>query len=190
MNNFLCKEEIEELGLKSCGEDVLIGCHVVLYTPEKLSIGSHVRIDDFTVISGNVVLGDYIHISQFCGLYGGESGIIMESFSGLSSRCSIYAETDDYTGNSMTNPMIPEEYKPKFVSSQVKIKKHAIIGCNSVVLPGVTIEMGTAVGSMCLCNKQTEPWSIYAGIPAKKKANRKKEILRLEKALMESKRNE
>ena len=107
MDNFLTEKEVRKLGLKSYGKDVKIGRHAVLYTPERLEIGNHVRIDDFTVISGNVTLGSRIHISQFCGLYGGESGIVMEDFSGLSSRCSVYAVSDHYTGNSMTNPMVP-----------------------------------------------------------------------------------
>ena len=59
-----------------------------------------------------------------------------------------------------------------------------------MVLPGVTIESGTAIGSMCLINKKTEPWSIYTGIPATKKGDRKKDVLCFEKALMEKRRNE
>lgn len=180
MENFLSREELKALGLKECGEDVLIGRHAVLYAPERLSIGNHVRIDDFTVISGLVTLGNYIHISQFCGLYGGDKGIVMEDFSGLSSKCSVYAVSDDYSGASMTNPMIPAQYKPGTVSSPVRICRHAIIGCNSVVLPGVEVAEGTAVGSMSLCRKSTEQWSIYVGIPARKKSERKRDILELE----------
>ena len=70
------------------------------------------RIDDFAIISGKVTLGNYIHIAQFCGLYGGSAGIEMEDYTGLSSKCSLYATSDDYSGMSMTNPMIPEKYKP------------------------------------------------------------------------------
>lgn len=189
MSNFLSKKELEGLGLKSIGENVLIGRHVVIYTPEKLMIGNHVRIDDFTVISGNVMLNNYIHISQFCGIYGGEEGIVMEDFSGLSSKCSVYAVSDDYTGSSMTNPMVPIAYKPNMINAPVRIKKHAIIGCNSVILPGVTVEEGTAIGSMSLCSRGTEPWSIYTGIPAKKRGERNREILNLEKALLEEVEN-
>lgn len=185
MDNFLSREELKALGIKSCGEDVLIGRHAVLYTPEKLSIGNHVRIDDFTVISGRVTLKDYIHISQFCGLYGGDEGIVMEDFSGLSSKCSVYAVSDDYTGESMTNPMVPAQYKPRVVNGSVSIGRHAIVGCNSVVLPGVNLAEGTAVGSMSLCNKSTEEWSIYIGIPAKRKGDRKRDILELEKKFFE-----
>lgn len=185
MDNFLSVEELEGLGLESFGEDVKIGRYVVLYDPGSISLGNHVRIDDFTIISGKVTLKDYIHISQFCGLYGGEYGIVMEDFSGLSSKCSVYAVSDDYTGNSMTNPMIPAKYKPNSKAAPVYIKKHAIIGCNSVILPGVVIEEGTAVGSMCLCNKSTESWMMYTGIPAKPRGERKKEVLKLEKLFLE-----
>ncbi|MDE6906537.1 MAG: acyltransferase [Lachnospiraceae bacterium] len=185
MSNFLTIKELEALGLKDYGENVLIGRHAVIYNPASLTVGNHVRIDDFSIISGNVTLGDYIHISQFCGLYGGESGIWMEDFSGLSSKCSIYAVSDDYSGNSMTNPMVPQEYKPNSIHAPVKIKRHAIIGCGSVVLPGVIVKEGTSIGSMSLCNKTTEEWSVYVGIPARRIGNREKKILELEKQLME-----
>lgn len=189
MSNFLSEEELAQLGLAEYGEDVLIGRHAVLYSPGTLRIGNHVRIDDFTIISGKVELHDYIHISQFCGLYGGSAGIVMENYSGLSSKCSIYATSDDYTGASMTNPMVPAKYKPRTISAPVQIKKHAIIGCNSVVLPGVIIAEGTAVGSMTLCTKTTEEWSIYSGIPAMKMKERKKDILELEKQFEEDRAN-
>ena len=81
MSNFLSREELAQLGVAEYGENVLIGRHAVLYSPEKLKIGNNVRIDDFTIISGNVHLHDYIHISQFCGLYGGDAGIVMEDYS-------------------------------------------------------------------------------------------------------------
>lgn len=174
MNTFMTREELERLGLKAYGENVLIGKHAVLYHPERLVIGSHVRIDDFTVISGNVILGDYVHISHFCGLYGGTEGIIMEDFSTLASKCSIFADSDDYSGNSMVYPAAPDKYKPCAINAMVQIKRNVIIGCNSVVLPGVVLEEGTAVGSMSLCNKSTIQWSIYAGVPARRLRERKK----------------
>lgn len=190
MSNFLSEEELKQLGLKKYGEGVLIGRHAVLYSPEKLSIGNHVRIDDFTIISGNVTLGDYIHISQFCGLYGGESGIVLEDFTAISSKSSVYAVSDDYTGSSMTNPMVPEKYKPTLMNGEVILKKHAIIGCSSVILPGVTIGEGTAVGSMTLCTKSLEEWSVYTGIPARRKGERKRDILELEKQFWKDMKNE
>ena len=181
MRNFLSEKELAELGLKFYGENVLIGRHVVLYSPGSLTLGDNVRIDDFSIVSGKVTMGSYIHVSQFCGIYGGNDGIVMEDFSGLSAKCSVYAVSDDYTGLSMTNPMVPAKYKPTAISKAVHIGKHAIVGCNSVVLPGVDIPEGAAVGSLSLVTRSLEPWSISTGIPAKKKADRHKDILELEK---------
>ena len=190
MGNFLNEKELSELGIKSYGKNVLIGRHVVLYSPELLTLGDDVRIDDFTIISGKVTMGSFIHISQFCGLYGGEDGIIMEDFSGLSAKCSVYAVSDDYTGFSMTNPMIPAKYKPTSISKSIHIGKHAIVGCNSVILPGVDIPEGAAVGSLSLVTRSLEPWSINIGIPAEKKSDREKNVLELEKQFWFDKKQE
>lgn len=183
METFYNKEELTALGIKSFGENVFIGRNVVLYTPEKLTIGHDVRIDDFSVLSGEVILGNYIHISHFCGLYGGNEGIIMEDYSGLSSKVTVYAVSDDYSGNSMTNPMVPDRYKPGGIEKKVLISKHAIIGAGSVVLPGVVLGEGSSIGAMSLCVHDTEAWSINTGIPARKIKNREKKLLDLEKEL-------
>lgn len=183
MNTFYSEEELKGLGLKSYGENVLISRNAILYTPEKLEIGSNVRIDDFTTISGNVKIGSFIHIAQFCGLYGGDAGIEMKDFSGLSSRVVIYATSNDYSGNSLTNPMVPDKYKTTDKNAPVVLGKHVIVGCVSVILPGVEIGDGCSVGAMSLCNKPMEAWGIYAGVPAKRIKERSKKLLELEEQL-------
>ena len=190
MSNFLSEKELAELGLKAYGKNVLIGRNVVLYSPGQLTLGDNVRIDDFTIVSGKVTMGSYIHISQFCGIYGGDEGIVMDDFSGLSAKCSVYAVSDDYIGHSMTNPMVPAKYKPTAISKAVHIGRHAIVGCNSVVLPGVDIPEGAAVGSLSCVTRSLEPWSINIGIPAKKKSDRAKDILDLEKQFWADKEQE
>jgi len=181
MESFLSKDELSGLGLKQYGKNVLIGRFAQLYNPESLAVGDHVRIDDFTVINGRVTLHNHIHIAHFCGLCGGEAGITMEDFTGLSARCSVYAKSDDYTGKSMTNPTVPLAYKPGIIEKPVLIKRHSILGCSSVVLPGVTLGEGVSVGALSLCINDLEPWSIYAGIPAKRVRDRRRDILIHEK---------
>lgn len=186
MNTFYNRQELECLGIKKLGEDVLIGRHVLLYHPEQLEIGDHVRIDDYTIISGKVTLHNYIHISHFCGLYGGEAGIEMMDFSGLSSKVTIYAVSDDYTGATLTNPTIPAEFKKKLIEMKVKIGKHGIVGANSVILPGANVGEGSSIGSMSLCTKAVDSWGIYVGIPAKKVKDRKKDLLEKEIELLKN----
>jgi acetyltransferase-like isoleucine patch superfamily enzyme len=41
------------------------------------------------------------------------------------------------------------------------------IGANAVILPGVTIASGTVVGAGAVVTKDTEPYSIVAGVPAR-----------------------
>lgn len=190
MNTFYSEKELQELGIKSYGKNVYIGRNVILYSPEKLEIGHDVRIDDFCVLSGNIKLGNYIHISHFCGLYGGNEGIEMEDYSGLSSKVTIYAVSDDYSGRSMTNPMIPIDYKPHSVEKKVLIRKHGIVGAGSIVLPGVVVEEGSSIGSMSLCVKSTLPWSVNVGIPARKLKDRSKELLELEMKFKENTNSE
>ena len=47
------------------------------------------------------------------------------------------------------------------------LKKYVILGCNTVVLPGVTIEEGTAIGALSLVSKSLPEYGIYGGNPLK-----------------------
>ncbi len=175
--------ELKNIGIKKYGKNVLISKNTILYHPELLEIGNNVRIDDFCTISGKVVLGDYIHIAQFCGLYGGDEGIFMKDFSGLSSKSIIYATSNDYSGESLTNPMVPVKYKTADHNKKVIIGKHVVIGCMSVVLPGVNIEDGSSVGAMTLVNKSLPAGGIFGGVPAKRLKDRSSKIFELEEKL-------
>jgi len=179
METYYSKEELKSLGLKQYGTNVKISRHAIIYKPEELEIGNNVRIDDFTTISGKVKLGSYIHIAQTCGLYGAEAGITMDDFTTLSSHSLIYAVSDDYSGHSLACTMIPEQYRPADINAPVHLEKYALVGCMSVILPGVTIGEGSSVGAMTLCNKSLEPWGMYVGIPARRIKERSREFLAL-----------
>lgn len=184
---FYTREELEKIGFKLLGENVLISDKCSIYSPEKIEIGNNVRIDDFCILSGNIKIGNYIHIAAYSALYGGTE-IIMEDFSGLSARGLVYSASDDYSGEFLTNPMIPKKYRG-VSKAKVVFKKHSLVGAGSIVLPGVILEEGTSVGANSLIIKSTQEWSIYAGSPAKKIKDRKKELLKLEeKFLKEEKR--
>lgn len=180
MNSFYSEEELKEIGFRNCGKNVYISRKCSIYGAERIEIGNHVRIDDFCILSGRILLGDYIHIAAYTALYGGEAGITIQDYANVSSRVSIYSVSDDYSGESMSNPMIPEKYK-KVVSKPVKIGKHTIIGASSIIMPGVELAEGGSFGAFSFINKNTESWSIYVGIPCKKIKNRKKDLLELEK---------
>jgi len=174
---YYTKEELQSVGFKALGSNVKIHSKACIYHPENISIGNNVRIDDFAVIiaTGNIQIGSYIQIANYCYI-GGRHGLIMEDFSTFAPRVSVFTASDDYSGTWMTNPMVPSEYTGG-TQGQIVVKKHAIIGAGSVLLPNITIEEGTSVGALSLIKESTLPWSIYSGIPAIKKSERKKDLL-------------
>ncbi len=172
---------MEKLGFLSIGEDVNISTRASLYGVSRIALGSHVRIDDFCVLSagaGGIAIGNYVHIAVMCTIIG-NARIELRDFSGLSSRVSIYSSSDDYSGESLTNPTVPEEYK-KVEHGDVILGRHVIVGAGSVIMPGVTIGEGVAVGTLSLVTKDLEPFGIYAGIPVRKIKERSRRILELE----------
>lgn len=179
MNSFYTKEELKDIGLKSYGDNVLISRYARIYGASNITIGNNVRIDDFCILSGNITIHNYVHIAAYCCLFGGKSGIEMFDYTGLSSRSAIYADSDDYSGNALTNPTIPGKYR-NVSGGKVIFSKHALVGTGSTILPGVFLGEGVSVGSMSLVSKSLEPWGIYVGIPCKKIKERSKKILELE----------
>lgn len=178
---FLTDSELKNLGFASVGHDVQISERAVFYNSAQISIGNHVRIDDFSVISagaGGIHIGHYVHIAVFCSLMGA-GRITLSDYAGLSSRVSIYSSNDDYTGAYMTNPTVPLALR-NVNQAPIVLGKHVIVGSGSIILPGVAIGEGAAVGALSLVNKNCDPFSVYAGTPAKRIGSRQKQLLALE----------
>lgn len=182
MNSFYVEEELKQLGFKKIGTNVQLSRKTSIYGAENISLGDYVRIDDFCILSGKIFLGNHVHVAAYCALYGGTSGIEMHDFTGISSRSAIYADSDDYSGNALTNPTIPDKFR-NVIGGKVIIEKHALIGTGCTVLPGVIIGEGASVGSMSLINRSLDDWGIYVGIPCKKIKERSKKLLELEQEL-------
>jgi galactoside O-acetyltransferase len=177
MNSFYTRQELENIGFKQLGYPVLISRNASFYGVENMSIGNHVRIDDFCILSGYITLGSHIHISSFCALYG-SNGIEMEDYTGLSPRCTVLSATDDFSGDYLIGPIV-ESKLTNVMGGKVIIKKYSHIGASSVIFPNLTINEGVAVGAMSLVNKSLQAWTIFAGIPVKPIRERTKGLLKL-----------
>ena len=152
---------------------------------ENLTIGFNSQIDDFVFFNcgENSVLGSFVHIASFCSITGGGK-LYMDDFSGLSAGCRIITGSDDFLGGGLTNPTVPKEYT-NVKKSTVRIGKHAILGVNVTVLPGVTIGEGAAVGAGALVRKDLDPWTVYVGLDCKPvKIRPSNKILALEEQLL------
>lgn len=172
--SFYSEEELRALGFKSIGKGCRISRKACFYGIESMSVGDNVRIDDFCILSGSISLGSHIHISAYVALYGSK-GIVMEDYTGISSRTTVYSAMDDFSGEYLVGPIHPEE-KTRVTGGPVIIKQFTQIGAHCVVMPSLTLAEGTVVGAMSLVRHSTEPWSIYYGTPARYVGPRKQEM--------------
>ena len=180
---FLPREHLMAMGFKAIGREVKISEKASIYNAPSISIGDYSRIDDFCTVSGEVTIGRYVHFAVYNNVAGGEPGVIFEDFSGLAYGCHVFAQSDDYSGMTMTNPTVPDRYKRER-KSRVIVGRHSIVGTGSIIGPGVKLGEGTAVGALSFVTRNTDEWSVYVGSPAVKVRDRKKTLLDLEARLI------
>jgi acetyltransferase-like isoleucine patch superfamily enzyme len=182
---YLAREVLNNLGFKKLGRNVLVSDRASLYNTEQMEIGDNSRIDDFCVMSGNIKIGRNVHITPQCLVAGGIPGIEIGDFIALAYGVKVFAQSDDYSGLTMTNSTVPKEFKME-IMAPVKIGRHSIIGAGSIIMPGINIGEGNAIGANSLVLRSTEDWQIYAGSPVKKIKERRKDLLDLEHKYLES----
>jgi galactoside O-acetyltransferase len=184
----LPRAAIERMGFSSVGDNVQISDRASFYGVARIALGSNVRIDDFCVLSageGGISIGLHVHIAVYSSLIGAGK-ITLGDFCNISSRVSIYSSNDDYSGASLTNPTVPIEYT-NVTHADVLLGKHVIVGSGSVILPGVTLGEGVAVGAISFVNSNCEAFGIYVGNPARRVKERIRGLLELEQQFMASK---
>lgn len=186
---YYTNEQLKKMGFKYIGNNVKISDKSSIYDCEKIEIGDNSRIDDFCVISGKIKIGRNVHITPQCLVAGGEKGIVFEDFTTIAYQVKVFTQSDDYSGGTMVNSTIPAKYKSED-KEEVILGKFSIVGAGSVIMPGVTLAEGTSVGAMSLVLKNTEPWGIYVGNPAKKLKNRKQNLLEFVKHYLKNEGNQ
>lgn len=131
-------------------------------------IGAHSGIDSFVLIDGRrapVNIGDYVHVGGYASIVGG--AVEIEDFAGLSLGARIFA-ANDVPHRHLTNPTVPPEYR-NTLRAKVHLERHALVGANSVVMPGAYLRTGSVVGASSFVppGKVLDEWGIYAGCPVR-----------------------
>lgn len=181
----LTKEQLQSFNFKSLGKNVHISDKASFHNPGNISIGDNSRIDDFCVLSagkGGIYVGSYVHIAVYTSLIG-KGKITIDDYTNLSSKIAIYSSNDDYSGEYMTNPTIPELFS-NVTHGDIYIGKHVIIGSGTIILPNVKIEEGACIGSLSLVKKDCRAFSVYVGSPAVYIKERSKGLLEKEKEFL------
>jgi galactoside O-acetyltransferase len=164
---------------KSLGQNCLIDSRALIIGPEKISIGDSVRIDSFSVLSsqdGLIEIGNNVHISIGVVVYGA-GGVILSSGCGLAAGVKLLSATDDYLWGHLTNPMIPNVLRSQ-KKAGVILGEHAVVGVNSVLLPGCRLGFGAAVGAMTVVKGAVKDFEIVVGNPMKVVGSRNRELLK------------
>ena len=172
--------------LKKYGKDVRIHELALITRPELVEMGSHIAIDMWTYISTNLIMGSYIHIAPSVTILGGANALLkMGNFTNIGSGGRIVCATDDFE-QGLISPVIPIEHRT-IINKPIVFEDYATLGVNCTVLPGVTLGEGCIVGANSVVTKNTKPWMVYAGSPAKPIKPRKKErILKSSQILMKN----
>lgn len=179
---WLSEERLTEMGFAAIGRSARLSDRASFHNCSKIRLGDNVRIDDFCVLSageGGIILGDHIHVAVYSSLIGA-APIILADYCNISSRVAIYSSNDDYSGAAMTNPTVPSDFTG-VSHAEVRLGRHVIIGTGTVILPGVTLEEGAAVGALSLVKKDCRSFGIYAGVPARLIGGRRRDLLEVEK---------
>jgi galactoside O-acetyltransferase len=176
--------ELRSFGFARVGENSAVARNCTIIGLENIVIGDNVRIDGFTSIiapKGRVKIGSWVHIATGCAL-GARAGIEIGDFSSLSQGVRLFSAIDDYSGRAMTSATLPPEVQ-RIHAAPVSLGKYVALGSGTLVLPGVEIGEGAAVGALSLVNQALKPWTIYGGNPARETAPRLRDLLALEQRL-------
>lgn len=150
------------------GEDVFISATAEIRRPELCRIGNHVAIDSFFYCTTKLTVGDYVHISPHVAVIGGKkTALTVEDFCFLSVGSKYICGSETFKGAGLIGPLIPEEYQDEQQLWPITLRRFSGALANSVVLPGVTMAEGSVLGANSLLKEDTEPWTVYAGNPAR-----------------------
>jgi len=139
----------------------------VVIKDKDVSFGNHTAIDKGFYCTTKLSIGDYVHIGPYVvGIGGLNSKIVFEDFTFAATGTKIIAGSDDYNGSSLMGPTIPKEMKILNLTTII-FEKYSGCAANCIIMPGVTLAEGSLVGAGSLVTKNTNPWTIYAGYPAR-----------------------
>jgi acetyltransferase-like isoleucine patch superfamily enzyme len=170
----LDRAELQRLGFAALGSDVRIDRRAAIFGPEFISIGSHVRIDCFAVITAGpapVEIGAYSHISANTYLSGAQGGIRIGYGTGVAPFVAIYSAVEDYITGRLNSPMVPSDLRGTRVG-MIEIGPHAAIGSSSVLLSDLSVGFGGAVGALSLVNRSVRPFEVVHGNPIRRVGRR------------------
>lgn len=182
MNSYYTREELNAKGFALLGESVFISKNTYIENPNKISVGDNTRIDDYTILKGEINIGSHVHIAAWNYLDAGRNKIIIKDFSTISGKGSVYA-TLEGVETYYRNIKKCDKNKDVYIGEEV------VFGMSSIVLPGSVIADGNAFGAMSIIAGGYEEWGINVNYNINKIASRikdrKRDLLLKEKEFLD-----
>jgi galactoside O-acetyltransferase len=166
----MMKDEAFLAKLAYAGDNIAIFAGALLLRPELIAVGEGSRIDDFTRIEGGqgVEIGRYVHVSSFCSIFAGGRALVGDySCMAEGSRILTGSEQLDAAMSSVA----PSSWR-RVVTATSILDHLAFLGTNAVMMPGVVVGVGAVIGAGSVATRDVPPWEIWAGVPARKIAQR------------------
>lgn len=143
-------------------DDVIIG----IKSPDsKLSVGKYTEIMPRAYIcpqqNGNVKIGSKSSIQTDVKIYGG-GGVSIGACVRIAANSVLISQNHKF--DNMEKPITEQGVDQKGII----VEDDVWIGAGVIVLDGVTIGKGSIIAAGAVVNKNVDPYSIYAGVPAKK----------------------
>ena len=109
----------------------------------------------------NITCEDTVMVADGAELYN-PAPIFLASHAIISQGAYLCGATHDYN-----NPAFP------VISFPMRMGRYSWVAARATVSPGVNLGDGAILGLASLATRDLEPWSVYAGVPARKVKDRK-----------------
>jgi virginiamycin A acetyltransferase len=138
----------------------------------RIVISAGVVIDAFVKIkpvggSGDVVIGENSYINSGTVIYSG-NGVEIGSGVLIAANCTLAPVNHEFRVRNL--PIAQQGFKPS--RGGIMIADDVWIGAGCVILDGAQIGKGCVIGALSLVKEKLEPYTIYAGNPLAKIAER------------------
>ncbi|RDJ35497.1 MAG: acyltransferase [Crenarchaeota archaeon] len=138
--------------------------------------GNHIAIDHGFYCTVDLILDNYIHIGPYCTMIGGKGVFVkMEDYTSMAAGVRFICASLEHLGAGIPIPFLTEEYRDNLTSGNIVVKKFANVLTNAIVFPGVTLGEGSVISAGSIVTRDTDPWLIYAGNPARPVKERPKD---------------
>lgn len=158
----------EDLGLTVIGAGAVIRAFTVIYAGNRIGdrfqTGNKTNVRELNIIGDDVSIGSHSVVEHHVEI---GNGVRIHSQAFVPEFTLI--EDEAWIGPSvvLTNARYPRSPTVKDELAGPRIRRRAMIGANSTVLPGVEIGEGSLVGAASVVTKDVPPGVIVTGAPAR-----------------------